>query len=91
MAVIEPFSMGKPVIGANIGGIPELVKDGETGLLFESGNIADLISKIALAKTFNIESYTQLSDATYEFANQHLSPEVHYTQLMKIYQSVIQK
>ncbi len=30
--------MQKPVIASNTGGIPELVNNGETGLLFETGN-----------------------------------------------------
>ena len=33
---------GTPVLGANIGGIPELIRVGETGELFESGNIREL-------------------------------------------------
>ena len=34
--------MGKPAIGARIGGIPEIVRPGESGWLFESGNVAQL-------------------------------------------------
>ena len=37
---------GTPVLGANIGGIPELIEVGKTGELFESGNIEDLKKKI---------------------------------------------
>ncbi len=37
-SVLESISLGTPVIGAAIGGIPELVDDGETGLLFEPNN-----------------------------------------------------
>ena len=37
-AVLEAFAMGKPVVAARIGGLPELVRDGETGLLFEPGD-----------------------------------------------------
>ena len=33
---------GTPVLGANIGGIPELIQVGKTGELFESGNAEDL-------------------------------------------------
>ncbi|MBA2483150.1 MAG: glycosyltransferase family 4 protein, partial [Nitrosomonas sp.] len=36
------YALGKPVIGANIGGIPELIKEGETGLTFESANVESL-------------------------------------------------
>ncbi len=39
ISVLESLAMGKPVIGARIGGIPEMVCDGETGWLFESGNV----------------------------------------------------
>lgn len=44
--VMESQSMCTPVIGADIGGIPELIDDGKTGLLFESGNAQELTEKI---------------------------------------------
>jgi len=37
-SVMESIMYGTPVVGADIGGIPELIRDGETGFLFESGN-----------------------------------------------------
>ncbi|MCF8069440.1 MAG: glycosyltransferase family 4 protein [Desulfobacterales bacterium] len=46
MAVLEAMAMGKPVIGSNIGGIPEQVEDNKSGLLFEMGNSDDLASKM---------------------------------------------
>ena len=42
MSVLEAMAWGKPVIGSRMGGIPELVIDGETGVLFEAGNAAAL-------------------------------------------------
>ena len=44
--VMESQSICTPVIGADIGGIPELIDDGKTGLLFESGNVQELTEKI---------------------------------------------
>lgn len=41
-SVMESQMYGTPVIGANIGGIPELIRVGKTGELFESGNIIEL-------------------------------------------------
>jgi glycosyltransferase involved in cell wall biosynthesis len=43
---MESQTLHTPVIGAKIGGIPELIDDGVTGLLFESGNLEDLKKKI---------------------------------------------
>lgn len=45
-SVMESQIYGTPVIGARIGGIPELIKEGVTGELFESGNVAELNEKI---------------------------------------------
>lgn len=42
MSVLEAYALGKPVIGARIGGIPELVRHGETGFQFTSGDVSDL-------------------------------------------------
>ena len=41
-SVMESQMLGTPVLGARIGGIPELIRDGETGELFESGSREDL-------------------------------------------------
>lgn len=45
-SVMESQMYGTPVIGADIGGIPELIRVGETGELFESGSVQDLKEKI---------------------------------------------
>ena len=42
MSIMEAYALGRPVIGARIGGIPELIRHGETGAVFESGNAEDL-------------------------------------------------
>ena len=45
-SVIESQMYGTPVIGSNMGGIPELIDINETGELFEPGNINDLKNHI---------------------------------------------
>ena len=45
-SVMESQIYGTPVLGADIGGIPELIEVGKTGELFESGNAVDLEEKI---------------------------------------------
>lgn len=45
-SVMESQMYGTPVLGADIGGIPELIRSGKTGDLFESGSKADLKAKI---------------------------------------------
>ena len=87
MSVIEAFALGKPVIGARIGGIPELVQDNETGLTFKSGNQLDLREKICTLLS-DPKSISQMGRNARHFAESRLSEETHYQGLMKIYQFV---
>jgi glycosyltransferase involved in cell wall biosynthesis len=40
--------MKKPVVATNVGGIPELMENNETGFLVEKGNAHELIEKLSL-------------------------------------------
>ncbi|MFC2057183.1 glycosyltransferase family 4 protein [Chloroflexota bacterium] len=44
--IVEAMASGKPVVASNVGGIPDVVDDGKTGLLFESENVEDLAVKM---------------------------------------------
>lgn len=44
--IMESVAYGTPVIGANIGGIPELIGEGKTGIEFASGDADDLTDAI---------------------------------------------
>jgi len=46
MTILEAMSYAIPVIATNVGGIPELIKDGETGYLIEPGNLDQLLEKM---------------------------------------------
>lgn len=89
-AVIEAFALGKPVIGSRIGGIPELVKDFETGLTFEPGNEEDLRKNI-LYLSDNSEKIMTLGANARKFVEQNYDQEYHYQKLMKIYQYAIER
>lgn len=59
-SVMESQMFGTPVLGANIGGIPELIEVGVNGELFESGNKEDLKEKVQ-AMWADKEKVTQYS------------------------------
>jgi glycosyltransferase involved in cell wall biosynthesis len=44
--IVESLTRGRPVVGARVGGIPELVRDGENGLLVQPGDTAALADAI---------------------------------------------
>lgn len=47
LSVIESLAAGVPVVASRVGGIPEVVRDGETGLLVEQGNLQQLATAIS--------------------------------------------
>ncbi len=48
LTLLEAQLMEKPVVATNVGGVSELMKDGETGFLVEKGNHQQLIDKITI-------------------------------------------
>ncbi len=90
MTVVEGFSYGKPVIGSDIGGIPELVSK-ETGFLFEMGNIYSLAKALTKANSLSIEDYKKMSDSCRSFALKHFDQKYHFESLRGIYQQAINR
>lgn len=91
MTVIEAYSVGTPVIGAVIGGIPEIVVENETGFLFESGNSDDLKEKVLKAENLSNDEYSKLSAGTLKFARENLSEESYYTRIMAFFNRFLKK
>ncbi len=81
-SVMESQMYGTPVLGADIGGIPELIREGQTGELFESGNAAALKQKIEALwnDPDRIETYTK-NCAGVDFA----AVEQYTAELMRYY------
>jgi len=80
LSVIESQCLGTPVLGARIGGIPELIEENVSGATFKSGDVKDLKDKILSMwnASFDYESIA-------EKATKRYSSETYYEQLMKIY------
>lgn len=89
MNVIESFALGKPVVGARIGGIPELVKEGFNGYLFESRNLCDLLNTIKKAERLSEEDYLRFGSNARTFAEEHFSETQYYHNLLKIYEELL--
>lgn len=88
MAVVEAMIAGKAVVASRIGGIPEIVDDNVTGLLFEPGNVADLTGKIRYLWD-HPSLCRQMGQAGREKARREYSPEKYYERLMAVYEQAI--
>jgi glycosyltransferase involved in cell wall biosynthesis len=89
MSVLESQTYGTPVIGADIGGIPELVEDRRDGLLFQPGNVNELVERIQTLYN-DRDLLNQYSERCLEKVKT-FSIERYYNELMIIYNIAIQK
>jgi glycosyltransferase involved in cell wall biosynthesis len=79
--IIEAMALGKPVLASNVGGIPELVRKGETGFLFNARDVDDLLRKMK-----NIlqdrELAKKIGDKNKFFARENFSVEKYIKQYL---------
>jgi len=71
-AILEAMACGVCVVGSRVGGTPELIKDGERGLLFvsnDAGDLADKLSRLMVDERLRV----QLGKRAAEFAATELS------------------
>ena len=80
LTIIEAQSLGTPVLGARIGGIPELIEENVSGMTFESGNVEDLKNKIKQMFNTKFEYRTLAHNSVEKY-----SSESYYKQIMELY------
>jgi glycosyltransferase involved in cell wall biosynthesis len=91
MAIIEAFCSGKPVIGADIGGISELITHSGNGYLFKPDDSESLASIIEKAAKLSDSEYIHYSVASKKSAQDKFDSEKHYQKLLNIYQDIVKK
>jgi glycosyltransferase involved in cell wall biosynthesis len=85
LTVLEALSLGIPVLGASIGGIPELIKPGFNGLLFESGDVTDMQNKIKHLWQ-NPDDF--IGDDIAREAQKYYNQNNYYDRLLQLYNTV---
>lgn len=88
LALVESLAYGCPTVGADIGGIPEILLDEQTGLLFRSGDKSDLAAKIT-ALFRNPERAATLGDRAFVDIAHRLNPESIARATLDYYEDVL--
>jgi glycosyltransferase involved in cell wall biosynthesis len=85
-SILQSLGLGKPVVGANIGGIPDLITDGYNGRLFESGNHNSLST--AVKYILNDQKTDYQKNCKDYIAKSHC-PQNYYDKTMKIFKDLL--
>jgi len=89
MTILEAYACGKPVIASKVGGLEDLIINGETGLLFEAGNIKRLTRSIFnLINSDNIAKEMGLKSKN--FVRENFTVEEVVERLKKVYQELLE-
>jgi glycosyltransferase involved in cell wall biosynthesis len=86
-AILEAFALERPVVGARIGGIPELVRDGETGWTAPAGDPDGLAAAIT-AMIDDPARAEEMGRAARAWVASELDPESHMARIREIYAGV---
>lgn len=84
LTVLEAYALGKPVVASDVGGLPEVVKVGETGYLFAPGHHEDLADRL---KKLTPEKARVMGAMGRKLAEREYGPEEHYRRIMKVYKA----
>ena len=85
LSVVEAMSLSVPVIASDLGALPSLVKDGETGLVFKAGDEEALATALLRMVRMNESDYRRMCRAAREDYERRFTPERNYERLMAIY------
>lgn len=88
-SIMEAFAHGTPVIGTRVGGIPELVSEGETGFLCECGSAASLAEAMMRATSMSAQEYKTMQDCCRSYVVKECSREAYFRILNEVYRNAI--
>ena len=86
-SAIEALQVGRPIIGAKIGGIPELVNN--NGYLFKMGNIESLVDALASFEYLSRNDYEKLEIKSKEMYLNYYTWAVHKKPLYEVYEKAM--
>lgn len=86
----ESNCLGKAVLGSRIGGIPELIIDGETGVLFDPNNLDELTQKIE-SMFCQRERTIAMGKAARKYLEKNNAPNDYFLKILSIYKELINR
>jgi glycosyltransferase involved in cell wall biosynthesis len=87
LALMEAMSAGLPCVASRVGGIPDLIEDGQNGLLVEPEDVAGL-AKALLKLLEDRELAKRLGDRARQFIFQNYNPDVIVSQYISLYRQL---
>lgn len=88
LAVLEAYALGKPVVGSSLGGIPELVRHGETGFVFEARSVDELAATLRRVADASDASVEEMGRAGRNLVEREYAPRRYVERLHELYRDL---
>lgn len=88
MSLLEAYGLGRPVIGTDIGGIPELIRAGDTGLIARPADANDLARALREMAALTPAGRAAMGAAGRAWVARDFSPAAHRERLLDLYGSI---
>jgi glycosyltransferase involved in cell wall biosynthesis len=88
VSVLEAFAHGRAVVATEIGGVPELVVDGRTGVVFDRGDSRQLSHRLVDLLSAP-ERISDMGKAAHESWSQDFTPQRHAERLRRLYRTTL--
>jgi len=85
LSVMEASALARPVIGADIGGIPELIRNEETGFVFRSGDVDSLVDALVRVDGMPSATLSAMGRAGREWMRTEFSPAAYRDRMLAMY------
>ncbi len=86
LSLLEAMNAGKIVIASAVGGLPEIIHDGVSGLLFRPGDVVDLVRQIRRLESINVPDMERRAREAVTL----LTPERNLDEVMSLYEEILQ-
>lgn len=88
-SAIESLKLSRPLIGSDLGGIPELIEEGKNGYIFKHGNVEELEECIRRLESMSDEKLDKMQKYSEKIFKEKYTDTKHYNDIMQIYEKVV--
>ena len=88
VVILEAYGLGTAVIGSELGGIPELIVPGKTGLLATAGNVDSFAEQLSAMQAMSTADLSEMGQAGRAFVEERFTREQYLEGLLDIYREV---
>ena len=89
ISVLEAYASGKPVIGARIGGIPEMIREAETGTTFASGDVEELADCMQRFSAMNADAIGRMGAEGRRFVETTFTRDNYRDRMLGLYDGLM--